>query len=52
MSILGKCHAPPNPGRPSMSAPGIDDRLRALFEHIDARDTDGWLAYMSNDGQF
>ncbi len=29
-----------------------DDWVRALFEHVDAKDTRGWLEYLSNDARF
>lgn len=30
----------------------MNDWLRALFDRVDAMDTDGWLQYLSEDAQF
>ncbi len=36
----------------SKSKAGSDDWVRALFDRIDAKDTNGWLEYLSNDARF
>ncbi len=29
-----------------------DDWVRTLFDHVDAKETNGWLEYLSNDARF
>ncbi len=42
------------PGEPEIRriGTGSGDWVRALFDRIDAKDTNGWLEYLSNDARF